>query len=85
MTTLLRKGNIVVKSKEVKTGWSNLQQPGKLSKGDSQKQINLTESSEDGCGSKRTVLRMMMVMNINEIYKNNLRLQFVFLCSSLPL
>jgi hypothetical protein len=48
LTTLPCKNIIVVKSKEVKTGWSN-----------SQEVKNLAESSNEGCGSKRAVLALM--------------------------
>jgi hypothetical protein len=45
LTTLLFKNIVVVKFKEVKTGWSN-----------SQEWTNLAESSREGCGSKSAVL-----------------------------
>jgi hypothetical protein len=45
------KKNIVAKSKEVKTGWSNTQE-----------WTNLAESSKEGYDSKRAVLPMMMMI-----------------------
>jgi hypothetical protein len=50
LTTLLCKKNIVAKSEEVERGWSNLHQ----------EETCLTEVSEEGYGSKRAVLPIMI-------------------------
>jgi hypothetical protein len=46
---------LLAKSKEVKTGWSNLHQ----------KKTSLKEISEEGYGSERAVLSMMIVIQAN--------------------
>jgi hypothetical protein len=51
LTTLLCKKNIIAKSKEVKTEWTN-----------SQEWTNLVNSSKEGYGSNRAILLVMMMI-----------------------
>jgi hypothetical protein len=57
LDALVSKNIVLSKSKEAENGWSNFQE-----------WTNLAEFSKEGCGSKRAVLAMMLVMMVLFIF-----------------